>query len=160
MKSDASNAIANVTPNHHSLAVPEKMFRSPPTCPMLTTLTCPMLTTLFFSPSTSQSYPTNLNALRNPLSPSIVSLILAPELAELDRCRGLCRTCACGTSSRREELRLRVLTMMATSRGVGGADESDEDEDVLERVGASVVVVVVVVLGGCWSLCLCARTGY
>jgi hypothetical protein len=132
------------------------MFRSPPTCPTLTAL--------FFSPSTSQFYPTNLNALLNPLSPSIVSLILAPELelAELDRCRGLCRICACGTSNRREELRLRVLTMMATSRGVGGdadADESDEEVEVLERVGAKVVVVVVMLVCS-WSLCLCVRTGY
>jgi hypothetical protein len=49
--------------------------------------------------------------------------------------------------------------MMATSRGVGGADESDEEDDVLESVGASVVADVAVVVG-CWSLCLCVRTGY
>ena len=83
----------------------------------------------------------------------------APDEADDDRCRGFGR----GTSSspfEREELRLLFPTMMATSREVGGAnevddeerdvgDDSDEEVDVLDMVGARVGVV-----------CLCIRKGY
>lgn len=48
----------------------------------------------------THNYPTYLNALRNPLNPSIVSLRLVSEFADLDRRRAFVLTCAAPGTSR------------------------------------------------------------
>jgi hypothetical protein len=88
-------------------------------------------------------YPTCRNVLLNPLSPSIVSRIDAPELADDERCRGF----GIGTSSKpfeREELRLREAK--ATFRGLN--DVADDERDMGEVSEEEVEVLDVVVARG------------
>lgn len=107
------------------------------------------------------SYPTCLKTPLNPASPSIVSRIDVPELADDERCRGLGRICALGTSRKPfelDELRfLRPASMMAASRAVGGASDAEEDEDdSSDEVEALEMVGTMMVVGYAESLC-CAK---
>jgi hypothetical protein len=89
----------------------------------------------------------------------------APDDADDDRCRGFGRRWMCGpgTSNRpfdRENLRLRLPIIAATSRALGGADEADDDDRDVGTVSDDEVDVLEMVGIRAGAGCLCMRKGY